>query len=219
VNRQDALATALAVTETGSGHRELLRATVDAARGVFGAQACSILGHRPQDGQLVFEAVSGRGADFLVGERFAADRGIAGWVLLSGEPVIVDDLADHGVFDRALAETTRYVPTALMAAPLLAGDEVIGVLEVLDRDPAERSSLRDLDWLGLFAGQAATALDLVRRARDARELLRGDSPAELADVADLARAFAALPAERREVGRRLLRALAETLSSGPVDGL
>ncbi|WP_051969747.1 GAF domain-containing protein [Kitasatospora azatica] len=219
MNRQDALATALAVTESEAGDRELLQSVVEAARGVFGARASSIIGHDPAADELVFEAVSGEGEEFLVGERFSATRGIAGWVLVSGEPVIVDDLAEHGVFDRAIAESTRYVPRALMAAPLLDGDRVIGVLEVLDRDPAQRSSLRDLDWLGLFAQQAATAFALVQRARGARKLLRGEGPAELADVADLARAFTALPTDRRAAGRRLLQALAETLATGPVDGL
>ncbi|MCX5209395.1 GAF domain-containing protein [Kitasatospora sp. NBC_00240] len=215
MNRQDVLATALAVTDSDTGHRELLQSVVEAARGVFGARAASIIGLDPGTEELVFEAVSGEGEDFLVGNRFPAARGIAGWVLVSAEPVIVDDLAQSPVFDRDIAESTRYVPDALMAAPLLHGDRVLGVLEVLDRDVRRQSALRDLDWLGLFAAQAAAALATVQRARSARQVLHGEGSAELTEVVALVQAFTALPAERRDAGRRLLQALTEALAARP----
>ncbi len=215
MNRQDALATALAVTDSDVGHRELLRSVVEAARAVFGGRAASILGLDPDGAELVFEAVSGEGEDFLVGSRFPAERGIAGWVLVSGEPVIVDDLSDNAVFDRDIAQSTRYVPKALMAAPLLHGDRVLGVLEVLDRDARRQSALRDLDWLGLFATQAATALAMVQRARTARQVLHGEENAELTEVVALVEAFTALPADRRDAGRRLLQALTDALVTRP----
>ena len=71
-----------------------------------------------------------------MGRRFPAGGGIAGWVVASGEPMVVDDLSTDAAFDRALAESTEYVPDSLMAAPLISGDRVLGVLEVLDRVPA-----------------------------------------------------------------------------------
>ncbi|MGW4569333.1 hypothetical protein ACWEN3_45830, partial [Streptomyces sp. NPDC004561] len=48
-------------------------------------------------------------------------------------------------FDRNIAESTGYVPDALMAAPLLHGDRILGVLEVLDPSPQARSGLPELD--------------------------------------------------------------------------
>jgi GAF domain-containing protein len=137
---------------------ELLQSVVDVARAIFGAQASSVFLLDEDAGELVFQAVSGRGQEFLVGRRFPAGRGIAGWVALSGEPIIVDDLTDNAAFDRSLAQSTEYVPNALMAAPLIHGERVLGVLEVLDPTPQARSSLPELDLLSLFARQAATAL-------------------------------------------------------------
>ncbi|MEW1633659.1 GAF domain-containing protein [Streptomyces sp. NPDC093801] len=138
---------------------ELLRSVVDTARAIFGAQASSIL--LLDADELVFEAVSGQGQEFLVGRRFPAGRGIAGWVAASGEPMVVDDLHDSASFDRDIAESTGYVPNALMAAPLVRGDRVLGVLEVLDPSPQARSGLPELDLLGLFARQAAVALHVL----------------------------------------------------------
>lgn len=134
---------------------ELLQSVVDTARAIFGAEASSILLLETTADELVFEAVSGQGQEFLVGRRFPAGRGIAGWVAASGEPMVVDDLHQSTSFDRDVAESTGYVPNALMAAPLLHGDRVLGVLEVLDPSPQARSSLTELDLLSLFARQAA----------------------------------------------------------------
>lgn len=140
---------------------ELLQSVVDTARAIFGAQASSILLLEAAAEELVFEAVSGQGQEFLVGRRFPAGRGIAGWVAASGEPMVVDDLHDSTSFDRDIAQSTGYVPNALMAAPLVHGDRVLGVLEVLDPSPQARSSLTELDLLCLFARQAAVALNVL----------------------------------------------------------
>ncbi|MFK0156719.1 GAF domain-containing protein [Streptomyces sp. NPDC090493] len=137
---------------------ELLQSVVDVARAIFDAQASSVFLLDEEADELVFQAVSGQGEDFLVGRRFPAGRGIAGWVAVSGEPLVVDDLAAHPSFDRSMAESTRYVPSALMAVPLVHGGQVLGVLEVLDPAQQARSSLPELDLLALFARQASVAL-------------------------------------------------------------
>ncbi len=62
-----------------------------------------------------------------------------------------------------------------MAVPLLHGERVLGVLQVLDRPQDKRFSLSEMDLLGLFAHQAAIALDLLGRARRARAIVEGDS--------------------------------------------
>ncbi|MFJ9631688.1 GAF domain-containing protein [Streptomyces sp. NPDC101175] len=173
---------------------ELLQSVVDVARAIFGAQASSVFLLEEEAGELVFQAVSGQGEDFLIGRRFPAGRGIAGWVALSGEPMVVDDLTAHSSFDRTLAESTEYVPNALMAAPLVHDGRVLGVLEVLDPAEQARASLPELDLLALFARQAATAL---------RFVLRQQPTSEDADLG--------LPSRRRAEASRLLSELGSLL--------
>lgn len=173
--------------------RELLQSVVETARAIFGAQAASIFLLDEEARELVFQAVAGQGADFLVGTRFPAGRGVAGWVALSGEPMVVDDVSGDHIFARDLAESTRYVPSSLMAAPLLGRGRVLGVLEVLDPAPQSRSDLGELALLALFARQAATALRVVTDHRERT------AAALLADPAERAR------------GRRLLDALRDLL--------
>lgn len=152
---------AASVSASDAHRDELLQSVVDVARAIFGAAAGSVLLLDEEADELVFRAVSGEGQEFLVGRRFPAGRGIAGWVATSGEPMVVDDLADDPSFDRSLAESTEYVPNSLMAAPLISESRVLGVLEVLDASPQARSSVRELDLLAMFARQAAAALRVI----------------------------------------------------------
>lgn len=154
--------------ETDPLARELLQSVVETARAIFGAAASSIFLLDEPAGELVFQAVAGEGEEFLVGRRFPAGRGIAGWVVSSGEPMVVDDLTQDRSFARDLAESTRYVPNALMAAPLLDASGVLGVLEVLDPAPQARSSLAELDLLALFARQSACALRVLTERQTVR---------------------------------------------------
>ncbi|MBM9508892.1 GAF domain-containing protein [Actinacidiphila acididurans] len=166
--------------------RELVQSVVDTARALFGAAASSVFLLDRERHELVFEAVSGQGENHLVGRRFPAESGIAGWVAMSGEPMIVDDLTGSTAFDRDFAESTAYVPDALMAAPLTHGDLVLGVLEVLDPAPQSRSDLGELDLLALFARQAAVALRVVvdRRHQSAGSRSRADDRAAALRMAE-----------------------------------
>lgn len=187
-------------------HQALLQSIVDVARGIFGARASSIFLLDEATDELVFEAVSGEGEGELVGRRFPSSTGIAGWVLVTRQPIVIDDLQQDPRFARAAAESTGYVPHGLMAVPLLMDEDVLGVLQVLDR-PNDRSfSLAEMDLLTLFAHQAAIGLELLQRARRAQVALAdGDGRA-----AQLARIAQLLEQSDERAGGQLLDAL-ETL--------
>jgi GAF domain-containing protein len=154
-------ASVAATAQTDPLSAELLQSVVDVARAIFGAAASSMFLLDEATHELVFQSVSGQGELRLVGRRFPANTGIAGWVVASGEAMVVDDLSSHGAFNRDFAESTEYVPNSLMAAPLVHGERILGVIEVLDPAPQSRSSLNELDLLAMFARQAATALRVV----------------------------------------------------------
>lgn len=193
-----------------AGHRELLQSIVEVARAIFGARASSIFLLDEAADELVFEAVAGEGAASLVGQRLPSSTGIAGWVLVTRQPLVLDDLQNDPRFARDVAESTGYVPTSLMAVPLLHGEEILGVLQVLDRPQRKPFSLQEMELLGLFGNQAAIALDLLGRARRAAAAVRGDSRLEV--VAELAALLDAAGPERREPGLELLDALRRVLS-------
>jgi GAF domain-containing protein len=205
-------AVAAGVLGAEADFRRLLTSVVEVARAIFRARASSIFLLDEKTDELVFEAVAGEGADTLVGQRFPSSTGIAGWVLVTRQPLVIEDVTADPRFGREAAESTGFVPKGLMAVPLLNEERSLGVLEVLDRPSDSRFSMQEMDLLTLFASQSAIALDLLRRARQAQAAL-----ADRGDIAVLARVATALgqdeeeDGERREAGLRLLAALEELL--------
>jgi GAF domain-containing protein len=191
----------------------LLQSVVAVARAIFAARASSVFLLDEEKDELVFEAVAGEGSAELVGKRFPSSTGIAGWVLVTRQPIVLEDVGRDPRFARDVAESTGYVPSGLMAVPLLHDERVLGVLEVLDRPQQARFTLAEMDLLGLFANQAAIALDLLQRARRARAELEDGATAELAVVARLAERLEDLPEPSRGAGLRLLSALNDLLAT------
>jgi GAF domain-containing protein len=206
---EDGFRTAVAAGTLGSEerHRALLQSIVDVARAIFGAKASSIFLLDDATEELVFEAVSGEGEDDLVGTRLPASTGIAGWVLVTRQPLAIDDLANDPRFARGAAERTGYVPNAMMAVPLLHDETALGVLSVLDPPDGTRFGIAEMDLLGLFAAQAAIALDLLQRARRAHAVLADEG----STAAAVARIAAVLDQREDDAGRRLLLALEDVL--------
>jgi GAF domain-containing protein len=210
----DELRAAVAAGVLGSEdkYRALLQSIVDVARAIFKAKASSILLLDEEADELVFEAAADEASEELIGKRFPSSTGIAGFVLVSRQPLVIEDVLTDPRFSRETAESTGFVPKGLMAVPLLHDERVLGVLEVLDRPQDTRFTLAEMELLGLFANQAAIALDLLQRARRAQNALRGDG-----DLGVLARVAEALEARRdeedpsREGALRLLAELEKLL--------
>jgi GAF domain-containing protein len=205
-------AVAAGVVGSEESFRALLSAIVEVARSIFGAKASSIVLLDEETDELVFEAVVGEGEESLLGSRYPAGKGISGWVLATRTPLVIEDVRDDPRFARDVAEDTGYVPKGIMAAPLLTEEAALGVLSVLDRPEQSLFSLQEMELLGMFANQAAIAVDLLVKARKAEALL-GDAGDELEVVARLASAVDALEDSQREAGLRLLGELADMLGA------
>jgi GAF domain-containing protein len=189
-------------------YRELLQSIVDVARSIFGAQASSIFLLDDEEDELVFEAVSGRGEGELIGSRFPSSTGIAGFALVTRQPLVVDDLESDPRFSQDRARATGYVPSSIVASPLLHDERALGVLSVLDRAPDRPFGLAELELLSRFSTQAAIGLDLLLRARRARESLVDDGSAAL-----VSRVAALVDDADDDAGRRLLEAIERVLAT------
>jgi GAF domain-containing protein len=210
----DELRAAVAVGVLGSEdhYRALLQSIVDVARAIFKAKASSILLLDEETDELVFEAAADEASEALIGKRFPSSTGIAGFVLVSRQPLVIEDVLTDPRFSRETAESTGFVPKGLMAVPLLHEERVLGVLEVLDRPQDTKFTLAEMQLLGLFANQAAIALDLLQRARLAQAALKGEG--DLGVLARVAESLERLRDEEdgsREAALRLLAELEKLL--------
>ena len=144
----------------GSLTTELTRA-VAGVRQLFDAAACSV-GLVDQDSETVsFVAADGAGARAIVGVELPVNRGIAGWVVMSGQGIATQDVGSDQRFARDVAEATEYVPSSILAAPLVDEDgTVVGVIEVLDPSLGPLDTGRALDVLGTVGDQLASVVRL-----------------------------------------------------------
>jgi GAF domain-containing protein len=193
--------------QTDITERTLLQSIAEVARSVFGAAAASVFLVDDETGDLIFEAVAGEGEDQLVGTRFPGGTGLAGWVVMSGQALLVDDVEENPQFARDAAESTGYVPRSIMAAPLIRNGDCIGVLEVLDRGSSPRGDLSDVDLVGMLATEVALGLELVGKLRR----LTGEQSALGASDGDLGmirRIAARLPEATEPIAGAVSRLLA-----------
>lgn len=168
--------------------QDLLQSIVDAAAQIFGAAAASIALVDETKQALVFKVAYGAGKENIVGLSTLLDHGLAGYVVMTGQPISVRDVRQDARFNQQFASSTGYIPRSILATPLMVGDQVIGVMEVLDKINAPSFGMQDMDLLGLFARQAAIAIHQSQQYDRLEEALleglrRLVDPAESPDLA------------------------------------
>ena len=119
---------------------------------------------------------------------------------MTGQPMTISSVQQDERFNQDFAESTGYVPSAILAVPLLLREKVIGVMEALDKNDAPSFSLQDMDLLTIFARQAAIAIDQAQLHNQlGLALTRGLLRLVEADVDDesdpLTEALSTVPAE------------------------
>src|ERR1700734_2741144 len=182
------LATSLGPAVRPAGTDELLRSLTETARRLCGAAACSLALLSEDESELIYTVAAGEGADDVTGMRISSGQGIAGWVVQSGQPIAVSDLASDPRFSRDSAERTGYVPQAILAVPVQTPQRMLGVISLLDRDSRRPGAEQDMALLSLFADQAALALASVEAFSVMGRVLLG-ALAEAAAGQDLALAL------------------------------
>ena len=165
------LADGLVGAAAPAGTDRLLTSLAETARVLLGARACSLALLTDDLDELVYTTASGDGSEAVTGLRMPADRGIAGWVVQSGQPVAVSDVQNDPRFSPGVAQATGYTPQTIVAAPVVSGSGVIGVLSVLDRDASRPGADDDLRLLHAFCAQAAVALEAERAHRQIGDVL------------------------------------------------
>jgi len=169
---------------------ELLQTIVEAAARLFGAAASSIALLDEAQQTLQFRVATGSGAEEVVGMRIPVGEGIAGYVVMTGQPLAVSSVQEDPRFARETAHKTGYVPRSILAMPLVHEDHAIGVIEVLDKIDAASFGIQDMELLGIFARQAAIAIRASVHyqhlgqalLRGIRRLVEGDGGSEMPQV-------------------------------------
>ncbi len=122
---------------------------------VMGLKACTIRLFDPREGRLDLKAAHGLSRAYL--ERGGLDDEPATHYLLQGEPVVIPD-ATADVHTRYHEEAAREGIRGILAVPIAAGEETLGILRLLSAE-VRYFSEHDIQFALAVADQAGIAVN------------------------------------------------------------
>jgi len=146
--------------------RGLLERILQKSRPWMRAEACSIFLPDPATGELVIHSAHGNSAPQLGSLRVPRGAGIVGAAMAEKKMIRVDDVEKDKRFFSKADEQTGWKTRALLAAPLLDGEDCIGVIEFLNPEGRAAFNREDEELMEYFSGLVSAALVRIR-AHDA----------------------------------------------------
>jgi len=138
----------------------------------IGSGEASVLVRDGNEGDLRFLLAIGEVADQLMELKIPAGKGIAGFVLSSGQPMAVADAIGEETFYAEVDKTTGYSTQIILATPLRYEGDVIGVLEYVNRQgppPYSAFTPDEMDRAAIYADSLASLVNAYNSAKLLRE--------------------------------------------------
>ena len=152
-------------------HSRLLELIVQTSMHVTSAEQGTLFLIDEDARELLFAVTVGPHSAPVQNLRVPLGHGIAGLVAITGEPMIVSEANRDPRQASDIARATGYTPKTILCVPLIDGDRIIGALEMMDKRDAQSFAPSDMEALGLFAGQAAVAIEQSFTTRNISDLL------------------------------------------------
>ena len=129
---------------------KILEKFLDITMEAVQADAGSILLIDKLSDTLYFAVARGKKASKLKDYKLTLGEGIAGWVAQSGKPLITPDVKKDKRFAAKISKEIKYETRNIICAPLKFEEEVLGVIELINKKGDEIFNEEDLDMLLTF---------------------------------------------------------------------
>jgi len=183
-----------------SSEAAVLQLLIELGAQVVGAAEGSLLVHDPGGKDLVFAMTVGGGTG-LIGKRVPLGQGLTGLAAATREVQIGAPTFQIGQSPESRAAQRQ--PQAVIAAPMLADDELIGVLTAVCFDDSKRFGAQDGDLYGRLACVAGLVVHQ-RQQLAALQAANGASENAKSIAGSVARLSASNPDALARVARLLL---------------
>jgi sigma-B regulation protein RsbU (phosphoserine phosphatase) len=157
---------------------DLMTLVMEKAKGVMGAEACSILLYDKENNKLKFDLALCReeAISDILRKRVTLDmgQGVAGWVAKHQAPLLIKDANTDSRFYQEADRLTGFTTRSLIAVPLVGRSGLIGVAEILNPKDKDFFSDYDLEIFQTLSRQIAIAIENARFHEESveREKLR-----------------------------------------------
>jgi GAF domain-containing protein/DNA-binding CsgD family transcriptional regulator len=158
---------------------EILAAVLEEVRQMLGAAACSIWLTDPKTDELFCKQATGASSEAVLGWRLKPREGIAGWVVHSGQSLIVKDTRAEKRHFKEVDRKTGTEIRCILGVPLRIRKKVIGVIEVLDTK-VDSFSKSDIALMESLAGSAGIAMENARLYEELEQELTERKQTEVA---------------------------------------
>jgi Nif-specific regulatory protein len=156
------------INSTNQDVHSLLTQILDSATRLCGGEASSLLLVDREAQELYFEVALGSRGQAVKQFTIKMGEGIAGWVAEHNKSIIVNDVVNDKRHLKAISKKINYPSKTMMAVPMRIQGECIGVIEILNKKGGKDFSRDDLEWLEIFANQAALAIRNTQNIERAR---------------------------------------------------
>ncbi len=123
------------------------------------AEASSIYELDEVNDELFIRLARGEKKDPVKSIRLKVGEGIAGWVVKSCQPIMVNDVRDEKKFSDKYDKITGFNTRSLICVPLTLRGKAIGAIQVLNKKSQEPFSNADLEILTSMSHQIAVAIE------------------------------------------------------------
>jgi two-component system sensor histidine kinase HydH len=123
------------------------------------AEASSIYELDETKDELFIRLARGEKKDPVKGIRLKVGEGIAGWVVHSGQPMVVPDASKEIKFSPKYDKITGFNTRSLICVPLTLKGKIMGAIQVLNKRSKEPFNNADLEILTIMSHQIAVAME------------------------------------------------------------
>ena len=154
-------------------HDEIRTRAIQAAMTLVEAEAGSLLLLDEPTGELHFDVAHGEKGDSVRSVRLKPGEGIAGSVLKTGEPVLINNVQHDPRFSSLADRRSGFATRNMICVPITARGERLGVLQVLNKSQDRLFNEDDLHECIALGHQVGIAVENANLYRDIQNLFDG----------------------------------------------
>jgi len=125
---------------------------------VVGAEAGTLWVLNKEQEEIKVVAAYGPSASSILNVKMKKDEGIVGKVILTGEPQLIENVADDPNWSNRMDTASGFVTKSMITVPLMVKGNVLGALQLLNKKQLAFFSEQDITLAVALANQSALAL-------------------------------------------------------------
>jgi sigma-B regulation protein RsbU (phosphoserine phosphatase) len=141
---------------------DLLNDILESSKKLIPSEASTLFLFDRESNSLYFHIATGSSGKKIESEFLQMGRGIAGWVAENRQGVKIDNCYEDKRFDRSYDDKTGFLTKNMMCVPMMIKDDLIGVLQLINRIDKEFYTSQDVEFFNALASECAVAIENAR---------------------------------------------------------